>query len=130
VRDKCEHTRPSPTRSLRLLFAHVERQAPPNPRVRAQVDTTYDTSDFSIVLWTKGYPHMIQLLHGFSDVPSGPFGQHCFEFTTPSATWVRDEGSVPPEYIALRPTSGSSVTHNQWIMRAVCSKISTTPHPL
>lgn len=80
----------------------------------------YDVTDFTIVMWTRGKNHMIQLLRSYdaARAMSGPgfFAHYAIEFTTPSVTWALDLESGRDS--DLRLNGGASVREDQWIMRA------------
>jgi hypothetical protein len=84
----------------------------------------YDPSDFTIALWTRGKPHMLQFVESFDGVSAhagGAFANYCFEMTTPEVIWARDHGSAAPgiTFADLRPTSGTNVRDDEWVLRAV-----------
>lgn len=84
----------------------------------------YDVSDFSIVLWTRGKNHMIQLQREYSAARGFAtggtrFSKYAFEFTTPSVTWVLDLSGEDEYDIDLRLSGGDAVKEDQWIMRAI-----------
>ena len=74
----------------------------------------YDVTDFTIVMWTRGKNHMIQLLHSYDAVnglSKGVFARYAIEFTTPSVTWTLDLESGQDS--DLRLNGGASVKEDQ-----------------
>ena len=71
---------------------------------------SYNTNSFTFAFWTRGRPHMLQLLTDFSN------GRYCLEFTTYEVTWFHDH--TTGSYYDLRPTSGASIRKEDWALRA------------